>query len=157
MARARALAQRLVVIATTVVALSLVFALFRPRETLPPIAAIRVFPNLKISLPVVFTNAGDGTNRIFIGAQHGILHVFPNDQNISSARVFLDIKNQVNCHGEEGLLGLAFHPNYRHNGEFFVYYSTSEVSHMSVISRFRVSRNDSDKADVNSEEEIMRR
>lgn len=147
---------RLAAIVATVVALSLLSILIVSKKKPPAVVAVRAFPNLKIPLPAILTNAGDGTNRIFVGSQLGVIHVFPNDQNISDTKVFLDIENQVTCQGEEGLLGLAFHPNYRDNGEFFVYYSTADASHMSIISRFRVSRDDPNKADVNSEEEIMR-
>jgi quinoprotein glucose dehydrogenase len=57
---------------------------------------------------------------------------------------------------EEGLLGLAFHPRFRENGEFFIYYTANETPHVSVISRFRVSRSNPQQADPDSEEEILR-
>src|SRR5690606_20770310 len=57
---------------------------------------------------------------------------------------------------EEGFLGLAFHPNYKETGEFFVYYTTTDAAHTSVISRFRVSSDNPNKADLDSEEELMR-
>ncbi|HVT26602.1 MAG TPA: PQQ-dependent sugar dehydrogenase, partial [Lacipirellulaceae bacterium] len=60
---------------------------------------------------------------------------------------------------EEGFLGLAFHPHYKQNGEFFVYYSakpTRENPHLSIISRFHVSRDNTNRADQNSEEVILR-
>src|SRR5690606_4774267 len=54
---------------------------------------------------------------------------------------------------EEGLLGLAFHPNFRTNGEFFVFCSVTPSG--SVISRFRVSEGDPDAADKKSEEKLL--
>ncbi|HUS40928.1 MAG TPA: PQQ-dependent sugar dehydrogenase, partial [Pirellulales bacterium] len=146
----------LAAIGVGIIGLSLLFTLFHSKKTLPPIRAVHAFPNLKVSLPVIFTNAGDGTNRIFVGSQLGVIHVFPNDQKVSETKIFLDIEKQVTCEGEEGLLGLAFHPNYQDTGEFFVYYTTAEVSNMSVLSRFRVSDDDPDAADASSETEIMR-
>ena len=124
-----------------------------------PIKAVRAFPNLRPKLPVVFTHAGDGTNRIFICNQDGIIYVLPNDQKVSKVKTFLDIDKKVVFkprQNEEGLLGLAFHPKYRENGEFFVYYTTTDAKNTSVISRVRRSKNDPDKADPNSEEELMR-
>ena len=61
----------------------------------------------------------------------------------------------MNKGNEEGLLGLAFHPKYKTNGEFFVYYSArdSDGRH-SVVSRFKVSKDDPRKADEKSEQRI---
>ena len=73
--------------------------------------------------------------------------------------MFLDLEPQVvfeKKRNEEGLLGLAFHPSYKENGQFFVYYTTTDAPHTSVISRFRVSADDPDRADPESEEEILR-
>ena len=56
-------------------------------------------------------------------------------------------------HNEEGLFGLAFHPKYRENGEFFVFYSVTPRG--SVVSRFRVSKEDPNWADRASEEKLL--
>lgn len=112
--------------------------------------------------PVFITGAGDGTNRIFIGSQYGIIFDIPNDPNAQEMTPFLDIQDRVeyaDSENEEGLLGLAFHPKFRDNGEFFVYYTakeTPEYPHLSVISRFRVSKDDPQRADPDSEEVIMK-
>lgn len=119
----------------------------------------RAYPNFRLRRPVLFLNAGDGSDRIFVAAQQGVVHVFPNDQQVKRTEIFLDIEHQVvykDRENEEGFLGLAFHPNYKQNGEFFVYYTTTDAPHTSVISRFRVSREDPNKADPASEEEILR-
>lgn len=109
--------------------------------------------------PIVLTHAGDGSNRVFVATQRGVIHVFPNDQAATKTEVFLDIQDRViynDKQNEEGFLGLAFHPKYVENGEFYVYYTTRKEPHTSVISRFRVSSSDPDKAVAVSEEEIMR-
>jgi glucose/arabinose dehydrogenase len=110
--------------------------------------------------PLVLTHAGDGTNRVFVATQQGVIHVFPNDQSAQQTTVFLDHRPKTvdfkEKEFEEGLLGLAFHPKYKENGQFFIYYTTNDAPHVSVISRFRVSANDPNKADPKSEEEIMR-
>lgn len=129
-------------------------------DTTPaPYESERAFPHLRIPRPVIFTNAGDGSDRIFVGSQYGIIHVFPNDQQVKKTEIFLDIESKVEYkdrENEEGLLGLAFHPNFRKNGEFFVYYTTSDTPNTSVISRFRVSSDNPNVADPNSEEELLR-
>jgi glucose/arabinose dehydrogenase len=109
--------------------------------------------------PIVLTHAGDGSNRIFVATQHGVIHVFPNEQTATETKVFLDISRRVQYddrQNEEGFLGLAFHPKYRENGEFFAYYTPADAPRASVISRFRVSPNFRDKADAGFEEEILR-
>lgn len=124
-----------------------------------PITAEDAFPNLRIPRPVVLTHAGDGSGRIFVGEQFGRVHVFPKDRNIDTTKTFLDIRSKVTyeeIENEEGFLGLTFHPRYRQNGYFFVYYTTSDAPHTSVISRFQVTANDPDRADPRSELEIMR-
>ena len=72
--------------------------------------------------PLVLTHAGDGSDRVFVATEHGVIHVFPNDQKATKTKVFLDIQDRVvydDNQNEEGFLGLAFHPNYKKNGEFF--------------------------------------
>ena len=112
--------------------------------------------------PLLIMGAGDGTNRIFCGSEYGTIHVWPNDPNANKMETFLDIRDRVQYddkQNEEGFLGLAFHPHFKENGQFFVYYShkpTNENPHVTVISRFHVSRDDPNRGDPNSEEIIMR-
>jgi glucose/arabinose dehydrogenase len=113
--------------------------------------------------PLLLTGAGDGTNRIFVVSQYGSVHVWPNDPQADEMKTFFDIRDRVQYHdkeNEEGFLGLAFHPRYTENGEFFVYYTKRRRQrgepNMSIISRFRVSRDDPNRADADSEEVIMR-
>src|SRR5262249_42763100 len=57
---------------------------------------------------------------------------------------------------EEGFLGLAFHPRYKANGQFFVFYTDRTKRMQNVLSRFRVSKDDPDRADPASEEVLLR-
>jgi quinoprotein glucose dehydrogenase len=61
----------------------------------------------------------------------------------------------IDKENEEGLLGMAFHPKFKTNGEFFVYYTTQEESHTTVVSRFKVSKENPNQADPASEEVLM--
>ncbi|GAB4299989.1 MAG: hypothetical protein Kow0098_26970 [Ignavibacteriaceae bacterium] len=108
------------------------------------------FPDLSFNSPVDLQNSGDGTNRIFVVEQAGIIKVFENDRNVSESKIFLDIHSQVRSGGEMGLLGLAFHPDYENNGYFYVNYTHSDPL-FSRISRFRVSSTNPDSADPSSE------
>jgi glucose/arabinose dehydrogenase len=112
------------------------------------------FPNLSFNRPVDLQHAGDNTNRIFVVEQEGRILVFGNDATASASNLFLDIKGKVDDGGnEEGLLGLAFHPNYETNGFFYVNYTASNPNR-TVISRFKVS-SDPNKADAASEYVIL--
>lgn len=119
----------------------------------------QAFTKLRPRRPVVLTHAGDGSDRIFVCTQQGVISFFENRADADELTTFLDIESQVvysDRKNEEGLLGLAFHPNYKDNGEFFVYYTTTDEPQMSVISRFRVSKDDPNRADPESEEELLR-
>ena len=118
----------------------------------------QAFPNLRPTRPVVIANADDGSNRMFVVTQQGIINVFPNRQDVEETKTYLDIQDKVvyaDNQNEEGLLGLAFHPKYKENGQFFVYYTTREKPRTSYVSRFRVSSTDPDQADPASEEVLM--
>jgi glucose/arabinose dehydrogenase len=140
------------------------------------VQAVRAFPNLswpdeltgveeglpRDVRPLVITGAGDGTDRLFVATQPGTIHVFKNDPNVEQMQTFLDIRDRIHYRvpqeNEEGFLGLAFHPKFKENGEFFVYYTNdykNEADRKSIISRFRVSRDNPQAADPGSEEILM--
>ena len=115
----------------------------------------RAFPNLTFQRLTNLVQPDDGHDHIFVTEQAGYVRVFSNDQEVREADTFLDISDRVNEGGnEEGLLGLAFDPDYKHNGYFYVYYSAASPRR-SVLSRFSVSPSDPKTADPNSETVIM--
>jgi len=108
------------------------------------------FPNLTFNDPLDLQNSGDGTNRIFVVEQAGRIKVFPNSSSVTSLKTYLDITDRVSAGGEMGLLGLAFHPDYKNNGYFYVNYTVSNPR-KTRISRFQVSSENPDSADKNTE------
>ena len=109
--------------------------------------------------PIILTHAGDGSNRVFVGVQQGTIHVFPNDLKADKTKVFLDIQKQVfysDNENEQGMLGLAFHPQFKKTGEFFVFYTLKKDKTTNVLSRFKVSKDDPDRADADSEEVLFK-
>jgi glucose/arabinose dehydrogenase len=113
------------------------------------------FPNLAFTRPVDLQHPGDGTDRIFVVEQAGVIKVFENSPSIATAKIFLDIKDRVNDLGnEEGLLGLAFHPDYKSNGYFYVNY-TATSPRRTVIARYRVSATDPNQAVADGELVIL--
>jgi len=99
-----------------------------------------------LSSPVAARHAGDGTGRLFIVQQEGQIFIKRGAQVLPVP--FLDISGIVNCCGERGLLGLAFHPDYANNGYFFVNYTNAQGD--TVVSRYQVSAGNPDVADPNS-------
>lgn len=93
----------------------------------------------------------DGSGRLFIIEQPGRIRILQGDQLVDQP--FLNITDRVRSSGnEQGLLGLAFHPQYAQNGRFFVNYTDSGGDN--VISRFQVS-GDANTADAASEVRLV--
>lgn len=108
------------------------------------------FPGLQFSSPVEMAHAGDGSNRLFVVEQNGTIRFFNPTQNPSTANVFLDIRSKVISGGEQGLLGLAFHPDFKTNGYFYVNY-TRPAPLETVIARYKVNNPATGVADPQSE------
>ncbi len=112
----------------------------------PAFAAIQLEQVLTgLSSPVYVTSALDGTNRLFIVEQAGIVKVL--QPQAATPTVFLNIVSKVLFGGERGLLGLAFHPNYRTNRRFFVNY-TRQTDGATVIAEYRASVSNPHVADT---------
>ena len=100
--------------------------------------------------PVCIANTGD--SRLFVVDQHGKINIVDSAGNINP-QPFLDITDRVSYGGEEGLLGVAFHPQYSTNGYFYVnYIGPSDSTH---ISRFSMIAGNPDLADPQSEFKLM--
>src|SRR5262245_15078871 len=137
-----------------------------------PVKIDRAFPQLQIPRPIFATYPPDGSNRLTVISQYGKVLIFPNDPRVEEPKELLDIHNKVvykDNENEEGLLGLAFHPKFKENGEFFVYYTTKDgpvigkggvatpaAAHTSVLARVRMSADDPNRADPGTLEEIFR-
>lgn len=126
-------------------------------DPLPPLEIEKAFPRLRFNRPLQVTHAGDGTNRLFVVTQEGIVYVLPNRRDVTEAqcKVFLDLSKPVEIvSNEEGLMSIAFHPQYRENGLFFVYYTVRPLA--TVVDRYRVAKNNPQRTDPASRVEILR-
>ena len=113
------------------------------------------FGALSFVRPLELASPPDSSHRIFVLEQAGRIFVFPNDDRVKKAKLFLDIRTRVYDEGnEEGLLGIAFHPAFRSNGYFYLNYNASQPVR-TVIARFRVSGADPDEADPSSEQVLL--
>ena len=93
--------------------------------------------------PLGLVNAGD--SRLFIIQQRGTIVIWDGTRILPTP--FLDIRSLVSCCGERGLLGLAFHPQYKTNGLFYVYYTNTSGD--IVVAQYGVS-SDPDRASSTS-------
>jgi glucose/arabinose dehydrogenase len=98
------------------------------------------------------TNAGDGSGRLFLVQQDGQIWIVKNNQIL--AQPFLDISQRVACCGEQGLLSVAFPPDYASSGVFYVFYTRNDG--YSVVARHFVSAEDPDRADPNRSQTVLR-
>jgi hypothetical protein len=95
--------------------------------------------------PVCVTHPRDGSNRLFIAEQPGAIRVL--QPGTRTPQPFLDIRSKVLSGGEQGLLGLAFHPAFRDNGRFFVNY-TRRPDGATVIAEYRTAPGNPNAADL---------
>ncbi len=111
----------------------------------PPTVISSAIPAIQIShfaggfaSPIGVANAADGTNRLFVIEQEGIVKIVAAAETVLPTP-FLDIRERVLGGGERGLLGIAFHPSFESNGRFFVHYNNNSGAH--VISEFGMTGN----------------
>ena len=111
----------------------------------PAFAAIQLQPVLTgLSSPLYLTHARDGSNRLFIVEQGGRIKVL--QPGADDADHVSRHHGEVLSGGEQGLLGLAFHPNYADNRRFFVNY-TRRPDGATVIAEYRASAADPNVGD----------
>jgi glucose/arabinose dehydrogenase len=102
--------------------------------------------------PLAIVDAGDGSERLFVVEKGGTIRIIQDGEVVETP--FLDITDRVGSGGyEQGLLGLAFAPDYAESGLFYVNYT--DLSGNTMVSRFTVSE-DANIADPASEEAILR-
>ena len=98
--------------------------------------------------PVGLANAGDGSQRLFVLEQSGYVRVIKNGVLLSTP--YLTLTGQVVCCGEQGLLGIAFDPDFGSNGIFYLNYTANAAGFNgdTVIARYQVANPAADTANV---------
>jgi hypothetical protein len=137
---------------------------------IPPLA-LKPISLDELHSPTVITNAGDGSGRLFICEQHGLIRIVKSGMLFPTP--FLDLTAKIiplaASYDERGLLGLAFHPDFTNNAapgyhKFYVHYSavsptpsipTDPVNRMNVIAEYQVSAGDPNIADPLSERILL--
>jgi glucose/arabinose dehydrogenase len=105
-----------------------------------------------LSSPLDVLDPGDGSGRLFVAEQAGRIRIVEDGALVQ--RPFLDIRARISSGGERGLLGIAVHPGYPTDSRIFVDYT--DLNGNTVVSSFRVSADDPDTADPDSETVILR-
>jgi len=124
-------------------------------DPLPTLDLTVAFPDLKFNRPLWMEEAPDGLKRLFVIEQGGKIFTFPRERNAQDPKLFLDITDRKPLvQNEEGLLAFAFHPQFKTNGLFYIYYS-QQAPKRSVLSEIQVSKSDSNKADLATERVIL--
>jgi glucose/arabinose dehydrogenase len=102
-----------------------------------------------LTAPVDMQSAHDGTSRLFVVEQGGTIRIVKGKKLLAAP--FLNISSIIVSGGETGLLGVAFHPQYKTNGRFFVNYNRSVNGQLqTAIAEYHVSSANRDLADPNS-------
>lgn len=107
--------------------------------------------NSNLVQPIQLTNAGDGTNRIFIAEKGGRVKVFNHNFVLIDTLIFITNMGTAN---EQGLLSIVFHPNFKNNGYFFVFHTQANTNAL-ILDRYTISNTDPDKANVASKLAIL--
>ncbi|MHB1485892.1 MAG: PQQ-dependent sugar dehydrogenase [Saccharofermentanales bacterium] len=101
----------------------------------PKLSLINAYPKITFNQPLEYLTTPGDDNLVYVVGKTGLVYVFDNDPGASAAEIFLDISVLVDSlSSEKGLLGMAFHPEYKSNGYFYVNYTDSNNT---VIARYQ--------------------
>ena len=128
------------------------------RERAPLVAKVKLSTvATDFQRPLYVTHAGDGSGRLFLVEQGGKIWILRD--GLKSAQPFLDVSPLItpdaltNPYTEQGLLGLAFHPDYADNGIFFVNYTDHDGN--TAVARYHVSEHDPESSHAESGQIVL--
>ena len=143
---------------------TLAFAVSLRAEEVPPAQPRGHLPNkTAISLvkvadglvdPIHVAASPDGTGRLFVCERHGMVRIVKDGKPLE--KPFLDIKDKtLSSFLEEGLFAIEFHPKFKENGIFYIAYSDLWFNGATLLTQYKVSAKNPDKADPDSAKVIM--
>ena len=103
--------------------------------------------------PVDVREAPGEKDLLFVVEKAGKIRVV--EEGMTLAKPFLDITNRVSSMGEEGLLSLAFHPNYPRNRRFYVFYVNTDAGHDVEVDQFKRRKGSAVRAIKRSRKELL--
>lgn len=105
-----------------------------------------------LDAPIGITNAGDGSGRLFVNEQGGVIRVIDRDGSLRP-QPFVDLSSRIASGGERGLLGLAVHPGFAADPRIFVDYT--DLNGDTVVSSFALITDGSGRFDPASEHVVL--
>jgi glucose/arabinose dehydrogenase len=124
-------------------------------QPLPKIALHLVFPKLACSNLVGMEQVPDGSRRFALLGQDGRILLVREGTDGSEAAELLNIEDrQPHVSLEQGLLGLAFHPGFKTNGLFYIYYSRQDPRR-TILSEWKISGGNPERAETNTERILL--
>lgn len=148
---------------TTTIAAMLVLAvstvgLVPAKGDAPQVQLKEIYAKQKLNRPVQYAILPDGSGNRLLLQQTGQIYVLPADEAAAEREVFLDVSDRSLAARdgtfEEGLLNISFHPEFKANGKFYIYYSQQNPKR-SVVSEMLISKSNPLKADVSTERILM--
>ncbi len=151
---------------TIFLATLLTLAVVGSAQTLPKIELKPVLTKMTDERPLWISEAPDGSGRLFVVYQDGKILVTKKGSDGGDAKTFFDITSRhPHFENEDGLLSMAFHPGFKTNGLFYVFYTQKNPADQhtqpqnypfrSIVSEFKVSATDPDQADLSSERILL--
>jgi uncharacterized repeat protein (TIGR03806 family) len=126
-----------------------------------PMRVVSAYPNLGLSEPTFLVSPPDGSGRVFVVERTGRIRILPASRSGSSSSVYLDLSGEISIVGsEQGLLGLAFDPDFATNRRFYVNYTAggarcTQGPFCTVVASYRQSTSDASRADPGSRAAIL--
>jgi len=115
----------------------------------------RVFKNVPLDVIVYMTQAPDDDRYWYVVEKSGRVLRIENNPDATDAKVFIDISDRVDAGpSEAGLLGMAFHPQFRTNGYVYLSYTGNDGGLKSYISRFK-SLDSNESLDAATEKRLL--
>ncbi|MCX5661864.1 MAG: PQQ-dependent sugar dehydrogenase [Planctomycetota bacterium] len=102
---------------------------------LSPVTIEPAFPNVHLGGALYLDHPRDGSDRIVVVQQSGQISLIDNDPK-ATPRPMADLRDRIRAGGEEGLLGLAFHPDFKRNRQLFLHFTAIDMPRRGIIARF---------------------
>ncbi len=120
----------------------------------PAVVLKRTFQNAEIPKPLFFTTLPDNPNRAYVLGQDGQIFTFLMADQVKTTQVALALGSRTRSGGEEGLLGLALHPNFAKNRKLYLQFTAGDMPRRNIIAEYTANA-DGTVIDAQSRRELL--